>query len=225
MEESNGFLSLDNIWFADSVFVGNRIRFRSEYEEKGVKHTWYLGEKVFEENAFTWTGFANEPRPQNISVIHVMEYPPDLQCFLNDDGKDSVVQVFRLIAAYNNELNTHGTFRGVLDANVDSFDVQVLTVDSDGNLANFNTAKDRWFINFHNLNDTMKSSNAGKQIGGYFYNHHGVFTSGIEGSFVVYKDNTFEMEYKADNPFLLTNTPSLGNGSTSWHIFKGRKIK
>jgi hypothetical protein len=218
MEESNPVLANQGIWYADSTFYGAMLRFRSEYNESGYKHTWYVGAEVFNAATTPNRNFLNQPRPQDITVSHVLEYTPDLQCFPDDDGKDSVAQTFRLIASFNTGFQTYGTFRGVLDGEVDSFDVQILSIDANGQLANINTYEQDWFINFHNRGDTLTTLgdfNYPLFLSGYFYNHQGVFSGGVEGNFEIDQAGKFKMRYKADG------TSITGDGA--WHEFEGRK--
>jgi hypothetical protein len=219
MEESNPVLANQGIWYADSAFFGAMLRFRSEYDEDGYKHTWYVGAEVFNKATTPDRNFLNQSRPQDITVSHVLEYTPDLQCFPDDDGKDSVAQTFRLIASFNTDFQTYGTFRGVLDNEVDSFDIQILSIDADGQLANVNTWKKQWFINFHNRGDTITtdfSINYPLFIDASFYNHEGVFLDQIEGTFVVDENGFFEMNYRRDGSTIINDG--------LWHTFKGRKI-
>ncbi len=220
MEESNTDLANQGIWYADSTFFGAMLRFRSEYDEAGYKHTWYVGAEVFNKATTPDRNFLNQARPQDITISHVLEYTPDLQCFPDDDGKDSVAQTFRLIASFNTDFQTYGTFRGVLDNEVDSFDVQILGVDANGQLSNINTWKKDWFINFHNRGDTLTSDasiNWPNMLSAFLYNYEGHFTTGIEGTIKVDIDGNFEMNYRRDASTII--------GDGQWHTFKGRKIK
>jgi len=217
MEESNPVLASQGIWYADSAFFGAMLRFRSEYNEPDYKHIWYVGTEVFTSSTTPSRNFLNQARPQDITISHVLEYTPNMQCFPDDNGKDSVAQTFRLIASYNTDFQTFGIYRGVLDNQVDSFDVQILSIDANGQLANVNTWKQQWFINFHNRGDTLKSVASSNLMSAFLYNHNAVFRDGVEGLIVVDAVGNFEMNYKADG------TTITGDGK--WHTFKGRKIK
>jgi hypothetical protein len=163
--------------------------------------------------------FNNQARPQYITVSHVLEYAPDLQCFPDDDGKDSVAQQFRLIASLNDEFQTYGKYRGALNGGVDSFDVEVISIDINGQRAAFNNHYATSYINFHNNDDTI-SDKSGK-VAGYLYNHNGYFTESISqvvGQVEVYANGTFLWSYQATNPNVL-------NGDVQKHEFRGRKVK
>lgn len=218
MEETNIVLANEGIWVADSAFLGYSLRFRSEYTDSKYKHTWYVGNEIFNSHTTPSRSFENLPRPQFISISHVLEYTPDLQCFPDDDGKDSVAQKFLLIASPNTDFQTYGTYRGALNGSLDSFDVQVIAVDINGQPAGFNTYYDDVFINFHNNGDTIQS-NSGK-VAGYLYNHHGFIPerrSQVAGQIEVFADGTFLWSYQATNPNVL-------NGDMQKHEFRGRKI-
>jgi hypothetical protein len=220
MEESNTEMVNQGLWFADSVFFGAMLRFRSEFNEPGYKHTWYVGSEVFTSSATPSRNFLNQARPQDITISHVLEYTPNMQCFPDDNGKDSVAQTFRLIASFNTDFQTFGIYRGVLDNQVDSIEVKLLSIDANGQLANVNTWKKQWFVNFHNRGDTITSDasiNWPLLMFAYVYNHSAVFVDGVIGTIEINADGNFEMNYKADG------TTITGDGK--WHTFKGRKIK
>ena len=226
MEESNPELDNMGIWYADSVFFGAMIRFRSEYNKPEYKHTWYVGTDIFSEAITPDRNFLNVSRPQNITISHVLEYSPILSCFPDDVGKDSVAQTFRLIGSFNADFQTYGSFRGVLNNEVDSFDLQVLSVDKDGYLTTIDDNDGIYYVNFHKRGDTIASNNTAinwpLEIGAFLYNHHGVFTRGLEGTIEVDANGIMIMNYQMDggNPIGDDLIPD-----NNWHTFKGRKIQ
>ncbi len=221
MEESNPQLANNGIWYADSVFKGYMLRFRSEFTDKQYTHTWYVGAETFTSATTPDRNFGQEARPQYITISHVLEYTPDLQCFSDDNGKDSVAQTFRLIASYNEELQTYGTFRGALDGATDTFEVKIISVDKNNQPAGFNTHEQDWYINFHNRGDTLTSNgdfHSPLRLNGYYYNRQGFFIDQLEGTIVVDAKGRFEMHYRNEGAKLELL------GDRLWHTFKGRKI-
>jgi len=219
MEESNIELVNNGIWIADSVFYGTRIRFGSQYTNSKYKHTWYVGTETFYTPVTPHRNFNSQPRPQYITISHVLEYTPNLQCFPEDDGKDSVAQQFRLIASLNDDFQTYGIYRGALNGSLDSFNVEVISVDINGQQAGFNTHHHNVFINFHNNGDSIRSTSG--KIAGFLYNHHGYLVSNfsqVVGQIEVFANGTFLWSYQATNTWVL-------NGDVQKHEFKGRKIK
>jgi len=219
MEEGNTYLANKGIWYADSAFFGAQIRFRSELTDNRYKHTWYVGAETFNGHTTPGRNFLSLPRPQNITISHVIEYTPDLQCFPNDIGKDSVAQTFTLIASRNTDFKTYGTYRGVLEGTVDSFDVQIISIDQNGQLANINTHVQNKFINFHNLGDTIYGIQTSNRISGFFYNHHGFFDNAgglSEGSIKIDADGNFVMTYRGQDE------PMSYIGDSKLQTFKGR---
>ncbi len=217
MEESGGVLATKDIWFQDSVFAGYMVRFRSELTDIKYKHTWYVGSEVFKTVLTSGRDFRNVSRPNFITISHVIEYEPDLSCFPDDDGKDSVSQTFRLIASFNDEFQTYGTYRGVLNSTVDSFDVRIISMDFNEQVANFNTHYGKYYINLHNRGDTLTDVFDGLyNVESALFNRNGVFGPSLDGTIEVFNDGTFEMNYKDQG------NPVTGDGL--WHTYKGRKI-
>lgn len=141
----------------DSIFLGVFIRFRSEYRDTfKYKHKWYLGAETLTDYQVE-RNFDNVTRPELITISHVIRYQPDIICCPNDDGIDSVSKTFYLIK-YFNELNIFGKYRGVLNNEVDSFDIEIYFLDDNMNPAevlNFNVNAFQYFMNFHNNGDTV----------------------------------------------------------------------
>jgi hypothetical protein len=195
----------------DSIFFGNDIRFRSTFEnEKKYKHTWYIGTEILNDYQVV-RDFLNVPRPAFITVSHVIRYEPDTICFPGDDGMDSVSRTFYLIR-YFNELNIFGRYRGVLNNEIDSFDMEIYFLNKNGGPAEI--AKDvgntfQRFINFHNIKDT---------VDGYYFvwpvNYFGYFSGDRNTS------PLGEVTIDPGTNQVLMNYEFKGDK----HIFKGRKI-
>jgi hypothetical protein len=230
--EEGGFREWQNgkqvlIYYPDSVFQGFGIRFRSELTDtKKYKHTWYLGAETFENVAQTpERSFGNVPRPSYITVIHVLEYTPDLQCFPDDDGKDSVAQQFRLIADYH-ELKTYGKFQGKLNDTGQIFTVEILPIRKYPGQPiiywpGYGQVTDKMTINFNNEGDTLFGQTGSSQLSINNLNHHWWFKTDYEdfvGEGYIDDDGFFEMNY-------FINRWPFNNGDTIHHTFKGIKIE
>jgi hypothetical protein len=121
------------------------------------------------------------------------------------------------VDSLNSELNTYGTYRGALNAGADTFEMKIQVVDINGELTDLENFHEQWFINFHNLGDTNKSSGSTRFMSAALYNNHGVFVDGMEGTITINSDKTFKMRYRSKSIGLL-------NGNRDWHTFEGQKI-
>jgi hypothetical protein len=208
--------------FSDSVMLGYTIWFESELQDPNIEHRWYLGMETFTGRVTPGRRFDDPSiaRPQVIEVTHVIEYKVNTCCYPDDIGYDSVVQTFTLVESYN-DLQTYGKFKGIIDGQQDSFVVDIMSIDKNGNPASFHEHYEKLIVNFHDLGDSTYSVSPGVQPWANWvvlnsYNHNGIFSCGRTcGTFEVYEDNTFKMEYTLN----LELDPTQAT-----YIFRGRKI-
>lgn len=203
--------------WADHVFKGFSISFISEKEEPSCQHIWYIGQDTFHTVNPPSLSFEDVSRPADIDITHVIKYEPNLRCFPNDDGYDSITETLHLINRWD-EFQTIGTFRGVLDNDVDSFELSFFECDISGDIKDYfvDAPTASLIINFHNLGDTINTYDAQKRYGvSLQVNRHGIFHGNTWGTIDVLDDNSIEMNYKIDY-WLFQDS--------AWHTFKGRKI-
>src|SRR5690606_964945 len=86
-------------------------------------HTWYVGSEILDGYQVERL-FRDVPRPEHITIHHVMEYPVDSVCFPGDDGRDSVSQSFYLIE-YFDELEVFGKYEVVQIESQDTFRFEI----------------------------------------------------------------------------------------------------
>ena len=210
------------VWFIDSgQFAGAWMRFSSDYTDSKYKHTWYVGSEVFTQPTTPMRDFSKQPRPQTITISHVIEYVPDLQCFPDDDGKDSVAQSFKLIAAWN-DLKTFGKFRCLIEGTLDSFDIEAIRIDGNDQPANFNAIPSRdMVINWHNQGDTMYSDGTNNKdwiywtpAADHYVNIDLLGSSRPQGFMLLDEKNRFRMRYSM-----------LENGFYKEYRVTGRKLE
>ena len=104
----------------NDLLFGRATFFESPHSgDTAVKHTWYLGTEVIEENSFVRT-FTNLHRPAEIPIRLKIEYPVDSTCYPNSLGYDSIT-VTRKFAKYYREFNTTGRFKVAVSGTTDSF--------------------------------------------------------------------------------------------------------
>ncbi|MFZ6052966.1 hypothetical protein [Halocola ammonii] len=142
----------------DSVFA-NEVEFSSPFINDDIEHTWYLGAEVINEPVFSRT-HSGVPRPANITVSHVIEYPVDNECYPNSTGRDSTNATYYLIEYYY-EFLTYGKFRGAFENETDSFDFEFSVRYPDfshvaypGDLS---LEPESYAFNFNNEGDTITS--------------------------------------------------------------------
>lgn len=209
--------NFDIVWLVDSQqLAGYTIRYSSNLTDKSVKHTWYVGSEIFNTSTTPERTYDHLPRPQIITVSHVIEYTPDLQCFPDDIGKDSVAQSFKLIAAWN-DLKIFGTFRALLEGTTDSFDINFTALDFYDAPAYFSTREKVRTINFYNDGDTLFSnSNYNRLVYGGVTDHFAYTTSAGD-------DEIGIMQIDANNRFSLFYY-RLENGFYKKYNVTGRKL-
>jgi hypothetical protein len=212
-------------FFASDVFIGGNVRFRSELTNLNeYKHTWYVGTETFTKVSETpGRNFTAVPRPNTITISHVIEYEPDLSCFPNDGGRDSVSQTFRLIGDLR-ELRTYGTFEGQLNDTGAVYQFQIVPIRLRPNeplqvWPPFGRATEVMTVNFFNKGDTLySSSNQGLMgIANYYkewwfkdWNNYYVGDGAIDNN------GDFEMHF-------VDNRPPDGDPEPEYTL-KGKKI-
>jgi hypothetical protein len=214
------------IYYPDSVFQGSGIRFRSELiDNNKYFHRWYVGNLYYENTSETpRISFGNTARPQNITISHVIEYTPDLQCFPDDDGQDSVAQTFRLIADYR-ELQTYGKFEGKLSNAGQTFTFEVIPIRSKPGQPiqywpGYGQITDVMTVNFNNEGDTLYGFVGNEVLRMSPFNHHWWFISNVNsfnGKGYIDANGNVEMNYY-DNRFPYP-------GDTIHYQFNGTKIE
>lgn len=199
-------------FYADSVFKSG-ITFVSEETDPGIKHTWYLGAETIENLTQLGRSFIDVPRPAKLFITHVIEYEPNLACFPNDDGYDSITQDFYLIDKLS-EFQSTGTFRGVREGETDSFDItffyriysQPHIIDPDWNIWK-NRTIENVVVNFDNNGDTL--SGLANQFEDRLYiahfnnNLNFEFEDIFSGSGIIYLNGKIELTY---TNYLIPNT-------------------
>src|SRR5690554_839528 len=136
-DKSRGSSFGEIVWIPeDSLFKGSEIRFRSPHEGDEFQHTWYVGSEVLD-GYMVQRKFTEVPRPQIITISHVIEYPIDSLCYPFSTGRDSVTQSFRLMDYYSELMTMSHTFRGAFVGKVDTFEFKFRALKLDGSDARF----------------------------------------------------------------------------------------
>lgn len=152
----------------DTVFFNN-VEFSSPYVGPDFEHIWYLGAEVIYDGVFSREHPI--PRPQFITVSHVLTYPVDSICYPGSVGRDSASATYYIIETFN-EFLTYGKFRGVFENQTDSFDFEFKLVYPDNSpvLIPHNPDANPLFvgINFHDEGDSTYVFLNGRNLVGDF---------------------------------------------------------
>ena len=138
------------------LYKGNTIRFRSQLTGDQYEHIWYIGADTLHEPSVE-VDFSYVPRPESISISHVVTFPVDSMCYPLSAGRDSTARTFDLIEYWNDLMTLGNTFRGVIVGQNDSFDIEIKTLLPDGSPAPFDANElENFGYNFHNAGDTTE---------------------------------------------------------------------
>jgi hypothetical protein len=146
----------------DSIFsqvgIGNSLLMYFEAKQKGAHYTWYLGSEVITDSVFT-RSFQGSPMGK-YTVTLIVEKTPDLRCFPNDDGIDTMVKSFWIVPAY--DLPLIGKYKVLFEGQEDSSIIQVQPWHSRDNVNwPVQDSMNKYhivLINFGNVNDTIGSA-------------------------------------------------------------------
>lgn len=101
---------------------GKEVRFRAKEEE--AEYTWYIGTDV-ETDRETFKTFGLQWVGSTIPVTLVVEKEPNLVCFPNDDGYDSITKSFTIYDMCHEPYLLEGTFRMAEENSIDSIDIDI----------------------------------------------------------------------------------------------------
>jgi uncharacterized protein (DUF952 family) len=211
--------------FSDTVLLGFSVWFESELEDPTIEHRWYVGREQFDGRVTPSRRFDDPSivRPTTIDITHVIEYEPNTCCYPNDDGYDSVIQTMHLVE-YFDELKTYGKFYGAFLGTTDSFLMEFQALNKAGEKANVYDWYENLFVNFHNLGDSVYNYTRPPKkpfphygwVSMLAYNREARFNRDTDGTFRVFPNNRFLMEYTV--PLKLDSTEKK-------FIVEGRKLQ
>ncbi len=104
----------------DIAFERDRIGFRPIGLDTATKYTWLLGSEIITEPSFE-RNFANTQQTgeNNIQITLIIEKKPNLICFPNDDGRDTITKHIRFVESPCEYL-TSGDFKVLFEGDKDS---------------------------------------------------------------------------------------------------------
>jgi hypothetical protein len=94
-------------------------------KEVNASYKWYIGSEILTDREVS-RFFSQQWENYNIPVTLVVEKEPNLKCFPNDDGYDSVVKIMQVKPKMNNPHLARGIFRVADIGSVDSFEMSIL---------------------------------------------------------------------------------------------------
>lgn len=112
-------------WHPDVAFGRGLIGFKAvgyDEEDTSVKYTWLLGAEVIHEYYFE-RDFA-DTKEKEIPVTLIVERKPDLACFPEDDGKDTLTRMIKLLDSPCEAL-INGDFKVLFEGEQDSTIIKI----------------------------------------------------------------------------------------------------
>lgn len=131
IEEAIGFgYSWEKRTETDTVFKERNVIFTAR--ENQAEYTWYIGQEILTEQS-VGRFFDGTTAGQNIPITLVVKKKPNLKCFPQDDGYDSIIKYFHVSQA-TNDIDSifinpshmfEGTFRMKDKNGTDSVDITI----------------------------------------------------------------------------------------------------
>lgn len=220
-------------WNPDVAFGRGLVGFKPigyDAEDTTVKYTWILGAETIYEYSFERDFI--DTKEKEIPITLIVEKQPNLDCYPEDDGKDTLTQMIRLVDSPC-EFLTNGDFKVLFEGEQDSAIVKVRNWDvrSKGYIRDTSCEKTNgaYFIGF-NRDSLQPDTN---WIGAdYQFNSKIVFypvieggggtTNGIRGGY--FKVNPATLKCESEYQFYLGG---IGENTLYSRQFKfnGRKIR
>jgi hypothetical protein len=114
MYEENAFLSMENIWvyYDTDTSITDRVRFEA-LDKNALSYTWHIGTEPEPRTQKSFTiNFVDSRTPKRIRLI--VRKAPNLRCFPNDDGVDTVDRMLYFVNRYDSlNIPMIGTFKGI----------------------------------------------------------------------------------------------------------------
>jgi len=194
----------------DTIFPDGALHFRAKI--KNAKYIWKLGSETIYDSAFTRT-FYKVPFGR-YKVTLIVEKDPDLRCFPNNNGRDTLTRYFHIVEPC--KLKTTGSYKGVWEGQKDSFIFKIMHMGGKGGLYRWDTCMEYNFviINGRKLNpipDTLEYS-VEYRIGNLFVK---ILDDGSENIFGEFKINPITNKLRFEYKY---------NHSNNHVVFDGRKL-
>lgn len=93
IEERATHIPFDIFDETDTTNYNKTVRFTAK--EEGAQYTWYVGSQVFHTRSVS-RFFSEEWKENDISITLVVNKQPNLTCFPDDDGHDSITKTFHV---------------------------------------------------------------------------------------------------------------------------------
>lgn len=103
----------------DAILAEKTAYFKAELED--AEYTWYIGADVENEREIS-RYFPEQWAGNNIPITLVVKKEPNMNCFPNDDGYDSITKIMRVHDRCDTNI-MEGTFRVAEENSMDSFDI------------------------------------------------------------------------------------------------------
>lgn len=202
----------------DLIFGNKNVRFNAK--ENNAQYTWYIGSEVLTTQEVK-RYFANSLVGQTIPISLVVKKSPNLICFPNDDGYDSITKYFT-VAQFN--LNTNydttfleGLYRVKSPLLADSVDI---VIDYKEYAGGMNKCFDIYNYNGLGANIINVNNVVGINYRQFWnYGGNGSFTNHFEGDVHIRMDNIVEMNFEE-----IEYNSSGGIEYEKKYLYRGRKL-
>jgi len=123
-EQAHNNSNIPNLYSeTDTIFANKFVRFTAK--EKNAEYKWYAGAELLTDEQFA-RYFPEEFTGSNLPIALVVKKKPNLLCFPNDDGYDSIIKYVHVAPKYTADqgyLPLKGTYRLYAPHLNDSIDV------------------------------------------------------------------------------------------------------
>lgn len=123
-EQAHNNSNIPNLYSeTDTIFANKFVRFTAK--EKNAEYKWYAGAEILTEESFV-RFFPTNFTGMNLPIALAVKKKPNLLCFPNDDGYDSIIKYIHVAPEYDTDSGYHpleGTYRFYAPHLNDSIDV------------------------------------------------------------------------------------------------------
>jgi hypothetical protein len=202
----------------DSIFGNKNVRFYAE--ENNAEYTWYIGSEIINTREVK-RYFPNSLVGQTIPISLVVKKQPNLICFPNDDGYDSITNYFTVaqLSLYENYDTTflEGAYRMKSPLLPDSVDI---VIDYKVYAGGMNRCFDIYNYNGLGSNIINVLNIQGLNYRQFWnYGGNGSFTNHFEGDVHIRQDNIVEMNFEE-----IEYDGSGGIEYEKKYLYRGRKL-
>lgn len=205
-EQAHNNPNLPNLYTnTDTIHAYSYVRFTAL--EKNATYKWYAGTEEITDEQFV-RFFPTDLEGMNLPLVLVVKKKPNLLCFPNDDGYDSIVKYLHVAPQYDIWSGYHpleGTYRFFAPHKNDSIDVvfdvyaplgmsnmfDLMNFDGEGNNSSFNNFQSKF-----TYRELMQFEVGNTVYGGYLFSIRKNMDGSVHFKLEGRGTNTHHFEYK-----------------------------